>query len=62
VVTVRLATDTEAELLQRDGPLAVAVVLHTASDEEGRALVVEEGISPSGLWEQMDNYPMGGGN
>ncbi|WP_175407394.1 GntR family transcriptional regulator [Streptomyces sp. TRM64462] len=59
VTTVRLATRTEAEHLGVKRPTAVAVVLHTAYDQDGRPLVCEEGVTPSGLWELIDNYPMG---
>ncbi|MEU6849278.1 GntR family transcriptional regulator [Actinacidiphila alni] len=58
---VRLAAAAEADQLGRELPLAVAVVLHVARDEEGRALVVEEGVTPSGLWELTDTYPMSHG-
>lgn len=58
---VRLATSAEAEQLGREQPLAVAVVLHAAQDGEGRVLVVEEGVTPSGLWELTDTYPMSRG-
>lgn len=58
VTTVRLATDTEAERLgvQAGGP--VAVLLHTAHDEQGHPLVCEEGVTPSSLFEQVDTYAM----
>ncbi|MEU8569553.1 GntR family transcriptional regulator [Streptomyces pathocidini] len=59
--TVRLASKAEAELLQVKRPTAVSVVLHTAYDDAGSPLVCEEGITPSGLWERVDNYPMGMG-
>lgn len=58
VTTVRLATDEEARLLDVRQPTAVAVVLHTAFDQLGRALVCEEGVTPSHVFEQTDNYPM----
>ncbi|MEU3751183.1 GntR family transcriptional regulator [Streptomyces olivoreticuli] len=58
VTTVRLAREAEAEGLGRDLPLAVAVDLHVARDEGGNALVCEEGVTPSDLWERIDNYPM----
>ncbi|WP_059008680.1 GntR family transcriptional regulator [Streptomyces specialis] len=57
--TVRLATPEEAELLDVSRPAAVAVVLHTACDAEGRPLVCEEGVTPGDLWELADDYPMG---
>ena len=56
--TVRLATETEAEHLALSGPTAVAVVLHTAYDQEGRPLVCEEGVTPGALYERVDTYPM----
>ncbi|WP_414169451.1 GntR family transcriptional regulator [Streptoverticillium reticulum] len=57
--TVRLATAAEAVELGRECPLAVAVDLHVAYDGAGLALVCEEGVTPSELWERGDNYPMG---
>ncbi len=62
VTTVRLATKAEAEHLGVKRPSAVAIDLHTAYDQDGRALVCEEGVTPSGLWERTDNYPMGTGS
>lgn len=62
VKSVRLATEDEAALLRCETPEAVAVVLHTAYDRAGRILVVEEGVTPSGLWEEVDIYPMGDGS
>ncbi|SEQ70746.1 GntR family transcriptional regulator [Streptomyces sp. yr375] len=59
VTTVRLATEDEARLLDVDAPTAVAVVLHVALDDERRPLVCEEGVTPSHVFEQADNYPMG---
>lgn len=56
--SVRLATKSEAELFQVKRPCAVAVVLHTAYDDRDEALVCEEGVTPEGLWERMDNYAM----
>lgn len=58
ITTVRLATDEEAELLAVERPTAVAVVLHTAFDQDHRPLVCEEGITASHVFEQVDNYPM----
>lgn len=58
VTTVRLATDDEARRLHLDTPAAVAVVLHTASDAQGRPLVCEEGVTPASLWERTEIYPM----
>ncbi|MBT2489063.1 GntR family transcriptional regulator [Streptomyces sp. ISL-96] len=59
VTRVRLAMDAEADRFGEKAPLAVAVELHVAYDNEDRPLVVEEGVTPSGLWERTDNYPMG---
>ncbi|MFG3038561.1 GntR family transcriptional regulator [Streptomyces sp. NPDC048330] len=56
--TVRLASRIEAGHLRLDGPTAVAVVLHVASDAEGGALVCEEGVTPEGIYERVDSYPM----
>jgi DNA-binding GntR family transcriptional regulator len=58
VTTVRLATEEEAEYLAVPMPSAVAVVLHTAYDQEGRPLVCEEGVTPSTLFEQVETYEM----
>jgi GntR family transcriptional regulator len=58
VYTTRLANEEEAELLRLSGPVAVAVVLHSAYDAEGRALVCEEGVMPGELWELTERYPM----
>jgi DNA-binding GntR family transcriptional regulator len=59
--TVRLATQEEAQLLERKRPFAVAVVLHTAYDQDNRAVVVEHGVIPGDLWEDTESYPMGSG-
>ncbi|KAB1983482.1 GntR family transcriptional regulator [Streptomyces triticiradicis] len=58
ITTVRLATDKEAERLNIATATPVAVLLHTARDEEGRPLVCEEGVTPSSLFEQVDTYAM----
>ncbi|GHI06239.1 transcriptional regulator [Streptomyces cellostaticus] len=58
ITTVRLATNEEAQLLQVGQPTAVAVVLHTAFDQDHKPLVCEEGVTASGVFEQIDNYPM----
>ncbi|MGW0943792.1 GntR family transcriptional regulator [Streptomyces sp. NPDC002623] len=58
VTTVRLATETEALHLGLSEPTAVAVVLHTAYDQEGRPLVCEEGVTPSPHYEREDSYAM----
>lgn len=57
--TVRLASRDEAETLGLTIPCAVGVTLHTAYDLEGRALVCEEGVTGSSLWEVTDRYSMG---
>ncbi len=46
VTKVRLATEVEAEHLALTEATAVAVVLHTAYDQEGCPLVCEEGATP----------------
>lgn len=56
--TVRLADEEEARLLEVEQPAAVAVVLHVAFDQDHRALVCEEGVTGSHVFEQVDNYPM----
>ncbi|GAB2828788.1 GntR family transcriptional regulator [Streptomyces daliensis] len=58
VTTVRLATEEEREHLALSHPAAVAVVLHTAYDQEGRPLVCEEGVTPGALHEQVETYAM----
>ncbi|MEV4974724.1 GntR family transcriptional regulator [Streptomyces scopuliridis] len=58
VTTVRHATADEARHLGVERSAAVAVVLHVASDRDRRALVCEEGVTPSHLYERVDNYPM----
>ncbi|MFF3165152.1 GntR family transcriptional regulator [Streptomyces sp. NPDC003273] len=58
ITTVRLATEVEAERLGVPMGTAVAVLLHTAKDEQGRPLVCEEGVTPSAVFEQIDTYPM----
>ncbi|MGW6261733.1 GntR family transcriptional regulator [Streptomyces sp. NPDC055085] len=58
ITTVRLATDAEAARLNVATATPVAVLLHTAHDEEGRPLVCEEGVTPSSLFEQVDTYAM----
>ncbi|MFE0046108.1 GntR family transcriptional regulator [Streptomyces albireticuli] len=58
-ITVRLASATEADKLGRSLPLAVAVDLHVARDAAGAPLVCEEGVTPSDLWERVENYAMG---
>ncbi|MCX4779518.1 GntR family transcriptional regulator [Streptomyces sp. NBC_01264] len=56
--TVRLASENESEHLALTEPTAVAVLLHTAYDQEGRPLVCEEGITPGFLYERVDSYSM----
>lgn len=58
VTTVRMATESESEHLVLSGATAVAAVLHTAYDQEGRPLVCEEGVTPAALYERVDTYPM----
>ncbi|WP_406175279.1 GntR family transcriptional regulator [Streptomyces sp. NBC_00996] len=58
VTTVRLATEEEARLLEVEQPVAVAVVLHAALDKDRLALVCEEGVTASHVFEQIDKYPM----
>lgn len=58
VTTVRLATEEEMTRLALVAPTAVAVVRHTAYDQEGRPLVCEEGVTPEALYEQVDTYAM----
>ncbi|WP_432157323.1 MULTISPECIES: GntR family transcriptional regulator [unclassified Streptomyces] len=59
VKTVRLATAEEARLLEVEQPVAVAVVLHAAYDQERRPLVCEEGVTASHVFEETERYPMG---
>ncbi|GAB2957433.1 GntR family transcriptional regulator [Streptomyces pseudoechinosporeus] len=56
--TVRLASAEEARLLEVEQPAAVAVALHVAFDQDHRPLVCEEGVTPSHVFEETDNYPM----
>lgn len=58
VTTVRLATEVEADRLKVTQNTPVAVLLHTAYDEQGKPLVCEEGVTPSSLFEQVDTYAM----
>lgn len=58
VITVRLATEVEAERLGVLEGSAVVVLLHTARDQEGRPLVCEKGVTPASLFEQVDTYAM----
>ncbi|MFJ2418306.1 GntR family transcriptional regulator [Streptomyces brevispora] len=58
ITTVRRATDTEAKRLGVPAGAPVAVLLHTAKDEQGHPLVCEEGVTPSSLFEQVDTYVM----
>ncbi len=58
VTSVRMATEDEALHLRLSAPSAVVVVLHTAYDQDGRALVCEEGVTPASLWELKETYPM----
>nr|WSW63999.1 GntR family transcriptional regulator [Streptomyces sp. NBC_00998] len=56
--SVRLASADECEHLALSQPAAVAVLLHTAYDQEGRPLVCEEGVTPGSLYERVDTYSM----
>ncbi|MDJ1138164.1 GntR family transcriptional regulator [Streptomyces iconiensis] len=58
VTTVRLATEEERQHLALTDTTAVAVVLHTAYDQEGRPLVCEEGVTPGALHEHVETYSM----
>ncbi|MFJ6298531.1 GntR family transcriptional regulator [Streptomyces griseoviridis] len=58
ILTVRLATSEEAEILGIDLPAAVAVLLHTALDQNHRPLVCEEGVTPAAVFETVERYPM----
>ncbi|MFH9195894.1 GntR family transcriptional regulator [Streptomyces anulatus] len=58
VTTVRDASETEAERLGVPQGAPVAVLLHTAYDEQGKPLVCEEGVTPSSFFEQVDTYAM----
>lgn len=58
VTTVRLATESEARHLGLSEVTAVAVVLHTAYDQEGQPLVCEEGVTPTPHYEQVETYAM----
>lgn len=58
ITTVRLASDEEAGVLEVDQPVAVAVVLHVAYDQDRRPLVCEIGVTPSHVFEETDTYPM----
>ncbi|NEC87894.1 GntR family transcriptional regulator [Streptomyces sp. SID12501] len=58
VTTVRLATEHESHHLALPEATAVAVILHTAYDQQGRPLVCEEGVTPSPHYEQVETYAM----
>uniref|UniRef100_A0AAU3GUC8 GntR family transcriptional regulator n=1 Tax=Streptomyces sp. NBC_01401 TaxID=2903854 RepID=A0AAU3GUC8_9ACTN len=58
VTTVRDATDVEADRLGVPVSAPVAVLLHTAHDQQGHPLVCEEGVTPASLFEQVDTYAM----
>ncbi|MFC1418761.1 GntR family transcriptional regulator [Streptacidiphilus cavernicola] len=60
VESVRLISGEEAELLGTECPAAVHVLVHTSRDQNGEVLVVEEGVTPEGMWERVTKYPMGG--
>lgn len=59
VHTVRVATADEADRLGIARRTPVAVTVHVAYDADGRALVCEEGVTPSELWELTQHYTMG---
>ncbi|MER5548080.1 GntR family transcriptional regulator [Streptomyces sp. NPDC002589] len=59
ITTVRLASNEEARLLEVEQPAAVAVVVHTAYDQDRLPLVCEEGVTPSHVFEEVETYPMG---
>ncbi|MFD9868834.1 GntR family transcriptional regulator [Streptomyces niveus] len=58
VTSVRLATEQEVTNLALLEPTAVAVVLHTAYDQEQCPLVCEEGVTPGVLYEHVETYVM----
>ncbi|MFF0198004.1 GntR family transcriptional regulator [Streptomyces anulatus] len=58
ITTVRRVSEAEANLLKVPLDTAVAVLLHTAYDGQGRPLVCEEGVTPASLFEQVDTYAM----
>jgi DNA-binding GntR family transcriptional regulator len=58
VTTVRVATEVETHHLTLAEGAPVAVVLHTAYDQDGGPLVCEEGVTPANLFEQTNSYPM----
>jgi GntR family transcriptional regulator len=55
---VRLLRDEEARLLGVTMPAACHVMLHVAVDERGAVLVVEEGVTPQGMWGRSSKYAM----
>lgn len=58
VTRVRCVNEVEAEHLSVPMGTAVAVVLHTALDQQGRPLVCETGVTPSRHFEQSETYAM----
>ncbi|QXE35902.1 GntR family transcriptional regulator [Streptomyces sp. GMY02] len=58
ITTVRLVTGVEADRLGVPTGTPVAVLLHTAHDQQGHPLVCEEGVTPSSFFEQVDTYAM----
>ncbi|WP_156726046.1 GntR family transcriptional regulator [Streptomyces apocyni] len=62
VKRVRLGTESEAAWLECDLPFPVVELLHTAVDQEGKAIVVEYGVTPGDVWEETETYPMGDGH
>ncbi|MFD5069995.1 GntR family transcriptional regulator [Streptomyces sp. NPDC058369] len=58
ITTVRAASEVEASQLGVPQNSPVAVLLHTAYDEQGKPLVCEEGVTPASNFEQVDTYAM----
>ncbi|MER7919416.1 MULTISPECIES: GntR family transcriptional regulator [unclassified Streptomyces] len=58
VTTVRTVSEVESEHLRVPMGTAVAVVLHTAHDQDGRPLVCEMGVTPSEHFERTETYAM----
>jgi DNA-binding GntR family transcriptional regulator len=60
IESIRLITGPEADLLGVQRPAAVHVLVHISRDQHNAVLVVEEGVTPQGMWERVSKYPMGG--
>ncbi|MFG3509629.1 GntR family transcriptional regulator [Streptomyces sp. NPDC047821] len=54
----RLATPNEREWLRLEDPSAVSEVHHTTWCEDGKPLVFEVGVHPSGRWSRTEEYAM----